>query len=153
MSSKLTIPTLRVFRRYILALLVMTAVFYGCAGETTSTTVEVTRVVEVEKEVKVKGDTVVETVVVEKEVKVKGDTVVETVVVEASREGMSDADYVASREASTTTVSTTVSPFTFTSFSTTTVSTTVSPFTFTSFSTSTTRVTSTVVDVVSPAQP
>ena len=102
MSSKLTIPTLRVFRRYILALLVMTAVFYGCAGETTSTTVEVTRVVEVEKEVKVKGDTVVETVVVEKEVKVKGDTVIETVVVEAAREGMSDADYVASRENCTT---------------------------------------------------
>ena len=83
------ISTVRLFRRYFLVLLAMTAVLYGCAGETT--TVEVTRVVEVEKEVTVKGDTVVETVVVEKEVKVKGDTVVETVVVEAPREGMSDA--------------------------------------------------------------
>ena len=94
------IATARLFRRYFLVLLAMTAVLYGCAGETT--TVEVTRVVEVEKEVTVKGDTVVETVVVEKEVKVKGDTVVETVVVEAPREGMSDADYVASRENCTT---------------------------------------------------
>ena len=102
MRVKLTNPTVRVFRRYVLGLLVMSALLYGCAGETTSTTVEVTRVVEVEKEVKVKGDTVVETVVVEKEVKVKGDTVVETVVVEAAREGMSDADYVASRENCTT---------------------------------------------------